>query len=111
MSNLEYIDLEMQVYLMDEKLRISEARSLFRFRTRMAKFWENFKGGRPPEPCPICKEVDSVDTEEHSFKCKVITSNISIEGEYIEIFGTRPGQKIAKTVENIEKFREQYLDK
>jgi hypothetical protein len=111
MSNLEYTDLEMQVYLIDEKITTSQARALFRFRTRMAKFWENFKGGRPPEPCPICKQKDSVDTEEHSFKCGTITSNISIEGEYSELFGLRAGQKIAKTSENIEKFREEYLDK
>ena len=63
MSNLEYTDLEMQAYLMDEKITTHQARSLFRFRTRIARFWENFKGGRPPELCPICKDADSVDTE------------------------------------------------
>ena len=70
----------------------------------MARFWENFKGGRPPELCPICKEADSEDTEEHSFKCGVITSNIPVDGEYSEIFGPWAGQKIAKIVENIEKY-------
>ena len=111
MSNLDYDDLEMQQYLKDENIKTNQARALFRFRTRMARFWENFKGGRPPQPCPICKQAQSVDTEAHSFKCEVIASNISVDGEYSEIFGPRAGQKIAKTVENIEKYREQYLEK
>ena len=44
MDNLTYGDLEMQGYLKNEKIRVNQARSIFRFRTRMARFWENFKG-------------------------------------------------------------------
>ena len=47
MSNLTYEDLEMQGYLKDEKIRVNQARAIFRFRTRMARFWENFKGVGP----------------------------------------------------------------
>ena len=49
MDNLKYSDLDMQMYLMDDAITTSQARALFRFRTRMARFWENFKGGRSPE--------------------------------------------------------------
>ena len=84
---------------------------IIQIQNKNGKIQGKFQGGETPELCPICKQADSVDTEEHSFKCGTITSNISIEGEYSELFGLRAGQKIAKTVENIEKFREEYLDK
>ena len=45
-DNLEYSELLMQNYLKDVKIKVKEAKSLFKFRTRMAKFWGNFKGAR-----------------------------------------------------------------
>ena len=104
MNNLTYADLEMQSYLKDEKIRVDQAKILFRFRTRMARYWENFKGGRPPDPCPVCKEP-------HSFQCGVTASNVTINGIYNNIFGARVGEITAKTVENIEQFRKQFLEK
>ena len=111
MDNIIYEDLEMQGYLKNEKIRVNQARSIFRFRTRMARFWENFKGGRPLQPCPVCKEAQSVDTQSHSFQCGVINVNLKVEGDYKHLFGSRIDVKTAKLVENIEKYREQFLDK
>ena len=109
MNNLTYADLEMQSYLKDEKIRVDQARILFR--TRMARYWENFKGGRPTDPCPVCKEAQSVDTQPHSFQCGVTASNVTINGSYYNIFGARVDEITAKTVENIEKYRQHFLEK
>ena len=38
MNNLTYADLEMQSYLKDEKIRVDQARILFRYRIRMARY-------------------------------------------------------------------------
>ena len=111
MDNLTYGDLEMQGYLKNEKIRVNQARSIFRFRTRMARFWEHFKGGRPPQPCPVCKEAQSVDTQSHSFQCGVINENLTGNGHYENLFGSRVDENTAKLVENIEKFREQFTEK
>ena len=111
MDNLTYADLEMQSYLKDEKIRVDQARTIFRLRTRMARYWENFKGGRPPDPCPVCKEAQSVDTQPHSFLCEATALNVKINGNYSNIFGTRIDEMTAKTAENIEKFRAQFLEK
>ena len=73
----------MQKYLENENIKVSEAKSVFKFRTRMMKCWGNFKGGWPPQKCPICKEQGSMDTQEHSFQCRVM--NINIEGEYQKV--------------------------
>ena len=99
----------MQNYLKEEKIKVKEARMLFKYRTRMAIFWGNFKGGRPPQQCPVCKEAGSWDTQLHSFQCKVITEKITIEGNYQEIFTTNIDVNIARTVTNIEEFREEIM--
>ena len=111
MENLMYADLEMQSYLKDDNIRVDQARTIFRYRTRMARYWENFKGGRPPDPCPVCKEAQSVDSQAHSFHCEVTASNVSINGNFCNIFGVKVDEKTAKTVENIEKFRAQFMEK
>ena len=110
MSKLEYMDLEMQNYFKSNEITVSEARVLFKFRTRMTKCWGNFKGGRPPEKCPICKEDDSIDTQDHPFQCKVIKQIIKIEGEYQHIFNQTVNKEIAKTVEKMSKLREELLE-
>jgi hypothetical protein len=110
MDNLTYVDLEMQGYLKNERIIVNQTRSIFRFRTRMARFWDHFKGGRPPQPCPVCKEAQSVDTQSLSFKCGVLNENLSVEGEYKNLFGSRVDEKTAKCVENMEKFREQFME-
>ena len=111
MDNLSYEKLEMQEYLRDKNINVNQARSLFRFRTRMTRFWENFKGGRPPQQCPECSKALSVATQSHSFECEVLDSNININGNYWEIFETKVNHKVARIVENIEKFRKPYLEK
>ena len=45
MENLEYSQLEMPTYLENEQIKVKEARSLFKFRTRMMKCRDNFKLG------------------------------------------------------------------
>ena len=74
MDNIDYYELKMQDYLKNEKISVKQARILFKYRTRMARFWENFKAGRPPQPCPVCKDGLSVDTQRHSFNCKTLTT-------------------------------------
>ena len=43
MNNLFYTDLKLQEYFKDENITVAEAKNLFRFRTRAAKFKENMK--------------------------------------------------------------------
>ena len=66
MSNLNYTNLEIQEYLKKKDITPTQAKIVFKFRTRMEKFSENFKGGKPTKQCPMCTEAK--DTQEHSFK-------------------------------------------
>ena len=67
MTNLEYANLEMQEYLKNMEMTSNQAKIVFSFRTRMAKYSENFKGGKPTQVCPVCKT--STDVQMHSFQC------------------------------------------
>ena len=106
MNNLEYYTLEMQEYLKDKQISTSQAKMLFKFRTRMAYFSDNFKGGYPTKPCPLCGLSD--DTQSHSFQCKIINENIKVEGTIKDIFMPTVDKKVAKTIVNIMKLRENY---
>ena len=108
MSNLTYTNLEIQEYLKKKDITPTQAKIVFKFRTRMEKFSENFKGGKPTKQCPIRTETE--DTQEHSFKCKVINMNIQVEGNLSDIFTLDIDKKTAKTLESIVKFRESYLE-
>ena len=45
MINLEFSNMEMQEYLKDKRITPAQAKIIFRFRTRMERLSENFKGG------------------------------------------------------------------
>ena len=110
MENLVYDKLELQNYLKNEKIRVKQARIIFRFRTRMARCWGNFRGGRPPQICPVCKDDQSTDTQTHLFECRIVKENIKLSGDYKMIFSKQVDDEIATTLENIEKCREIYSD-
>ena len=108
MVNLNYTSLEMQDYFKDDKITKSQARTIFKFRTRMEKFSENFKGGKPIKECPLCGEIE--DSQIHSFVCPKIKENIEVEGKLEDIFSPVIRKEIAKTLENIVKFRAEYME-
>ena len=108
MNNLSYSALEMQDYLKNNEISTAQAKILFRVRTRMEKFGENFKGGKQTKPCPVCEE--SMDTQSHSFHCKVISRNISVNGNYEDMFTSKVDKMVAEDIERIVKFREGYLE-
>ena len=46
MRNIDYSELTIQTYLLREDISIEQKRMLFKFRTRMIEFGENFRAGR-----------------------------------------------------------------
>ena len=108
MDNLFYVNLEIQKYLKDKKLTLKQARAVFKFKTRMANYSDNLKAGNETKPCPLCKE--GLDTQRHSLVCKVIQQNIKVNMMYGDIFHSKVDKEVAKTVENILNFREEFLN-
>ena len=46
LANLEYDAIEMQSYFLREDVKIEQKRLIFKYRTRMAEYGENFQAGR-----------------------------------------------------------------
>ena len=74
----------MLAFLKNKNISVKQAKMLFKFRTRMTTFSENFKGGKQIQSCPLC--LNNTDMQKHSFLCKIIQENIHIKGRYEEIF-------------------------
>ena len=110
MSKIRYVDfkdLKLSKYLELQDLDTEQAKSIFQYRSRMAKFSGNYRGSNPIKICPLC--YSHPDTQQWSFKCSIIKKNIQIEGTYEQILEGDIDQKIAKTVNSILKFREMSL--
>ena len=61
MSNLHYTEIKTQEYLQSPNIRMEEALNLFKFRTHMADFGENYRAGAEFVLCPLCsKDGDSI---------------------------------------------------
>ena len=105
MRNLTYSELKIQDYLLLKTINISEAKSLFKFRLRMAPFGENFRGGQKTIICPLCK--NHPDGQSDSFGCTQLKKVIHINGNYNQIFYKDIPKELATTVNNIYTFREE----
>ena len=100
----------MQEYLTDRSINTSQAKAVFKYKTRMANFSDNFRAGEATKPCPLCNEANALDTQQHSLLCRVIKENIQIDTTYEEIFFSKVAVETARTLEHILKFRQDYLN-
>ena len=106
MENLEYSELKMQSYLKDPDISVAEARNLYRYRTRSAKYKENMKSSYTTTSlaCLVC--FVQPDTQQHSLQCPEIKAKVKVEGIYKDIFEEDIPSDISKTLLRISKFRE-----
>ena len=96
MGNLQYEELKMQNYLKNESITVKEAQNLFKYRTKVARFKENFRNNYDEIGCPLC--LDQPDTQAHCVQCPIIKENIKIQGEYSDIFSEKISKEISKTL-------------
>ena len=104
MENLHFDNIELANYLKLNKLTVTEAKTVFQFRSRMANFTDNYRGTNPRNICPLC--LSHPDTQEAAFHCSVIRKNIIINGTYSDIMDGNISKEVAKTITDIIKFRE-----
>ena len=103
--NLKYPELKMQEYLLLNNMTKKEAIILFKFRTRMSPFSENFKAGKFSSTCPLC--FSHIDSQEESFNCAVLNKIMQIKGTYAEIFSGNFSEDLVKTLDNIYSYRKE----
>ena len=109
LKDLNYIQLEAQEYLKNMDITANQARILFKYRTRMSNYWQNFKGGLEEITCKVCKEVETVDSQKHFLECRVAKKSLNVEIVYQHIF-TKVTPSLARSLERIELFRIEYLN-
>ena len=103
MKLLKYQNLEMQTYL--EKFVADEAINIFKFRVKMAKFDGNYHGQHPIKPCPLCFEHE--DTQDLSFQCKIVKTEVKQNVKYEEIFQKEVPESLGKVLTQILSIREE----
>ena len=95
MENLTYTKLKMQNYLKSSEFNMNESLNIFKYRTRMADFGENFRAGYDRVLCPLC--LGHLDNQSQSFQCIAINNEIKIQGNINELYGENIPKKIGKT--------------
>ena len=105
MEDLDYNKFEMAKYLELADISVKEAHNIFQFRSKMAKFKDNYGGIKTSDNiCHLCHS--HTDTQKSSFECSVIKENINLEGKYSDIMKGSISKELAKTLSNILKIRE-----
>ena len=112
LGNLKYDVLECQKYIKNKSLSKNQVELIFKSRCRMKLYWENYKGWKFTRRCPLCNEANKDDTQIHSFDCRVIKEHLSLEEcRLSDIYSDNISSRLAKSIENIEKLREQVIGK
>ena len=93
---------ELSTGLLNE-LDVHEAKTVFKFRVRMAQFSGNFKGQGPPDLCP--PSALHPDLQEECLQCPVVRGKIEIDMQYENIFVSVITRNVARTLQAITKLR------
>ena len=110
MQNLEYTEMNLQNYFLLPRIRIDQVRNIFKLRTRMAPFGENFRGGKEYIVCPLCNEA--FDNQEHAFKCEIIREHIDMKGVNMkDIYNNNITLETAETITKMLEIRKQLIEK
>ena len=98
----------MQEYMNDAGITTNQVRVTFKYRTRMSNYWKNFKGNISPQICPLCREDNSIDSQEHSLECDTIKRSLKVDIKLKDIYeNVTPA--VAKSLERIDEYRDTYM--
>ena len=87
LDNIEYKEFKIQDYFVDDRIESWIAKEIFKFRTRMTQVNENFKNNFQYESiCPICKDPNENDDQNHLLNCKKLNDLCPIKRNYFDIF-------------------------
>ena len=108
LDKLNYKELKMQDYLLSEELKPNQKKLLFKYRTRMAEYGENYRAGRTQVMCPLCKL--HLDNQEMSYQCEAIKAEITVTGRLENIFEENISVETAQMIMKITEVRKLILE-
>ena len=108
MSAHYYAELKPQKYLTMKNAKINHIRNIFRFRTRMANFGDNFRQKNYQIMCPLCH--NHVDSQSLSFQCNYYKDKMKIHCDMKDIDTPEVTLETAITVTEMMRLRENELN-
>ena len=106
MNLTNYSQFKMQDYLTDPNTDVETKKAVFRWRTFMEDFLQNYCSRTVDTLCPLCGI--HADTEQLCFStCKVIKQNVNVQGNYEDIFSETVNSKVASSLYLISQIRKQ----
>ena len=102
------MELKTQSYCHIEGIRAQEVQNVFKFRTRMTKVAENYKGKEGGKLCPLCDK--HVDNQENLFSCEVLKEKFKNEWEIENIYTNKVNIDVARNVTKFTKTRSKILE-
>ena len=104
LDNVSYTDVECQEYFKSDQISSEQKRMIFKFRTRMERFGENFRGGQNIIMCPLC--LLHPDNQDLSLQCPEVRKEINhSKGDIKEIYGDKIGRDIFNIVTKVMELR------
>ena len=107
LDKLFYTSLSTQEYLTERKLSAAQAQLVFKYRTRMANYNENFRGYTGHTPCPLC--LSHLDCQSMCMSCPTIKENIGVDGQYQKLFSNKITKEWVKILESVDNFRNDFF--
>ena len=108
MTNITYKSLKMQNYFTRPDVEHQDKKTIFRYRVRMERFGENFRGGAESIQCPLC--FSHLDNQEMSFNCPKIKQEIDIQGNISDIYEDDIPSSSIQTIMKISRYRTNKLE-
>jgi hypothetical protein len=109
MEKLIYKDLKIENYLLSDEIEYKQKQTIFRFRTRMERFGENYRAGKNRAICPLCHL--HYDSQELSLQCPEIRKEMKVVGNIEEIYNEDIGKAIVGTLTKITEIRKNKIGK
>ena len=103
-----YPELKPQKYLSLKGARIEQIRNIFRFRTKMANFGDNFRNNRASLVCPLCKK--HYDSQALSFQCEYYRDKLEITCNMSDIYCDEISLETARTITDLMNLRAKQIE-
>ena len=107
LDNLYYDELKMQNHLVSKDISVNQVQILMKYRSRMADYHKNYQGKEILKRCILCP--NHFDNQEDIFTCDYNKEKLTMVGDYEDLFQERIKPELIRTLEKINKLRENKL--
>ena len=107
LNSLSYPEFSARNYIMSDELNTKEKRLVFKVRTRMIEFGENFKGGMAHIMCPLCNL--HFDHQDLATECPSIRDKVEITGSFSNLYKDKVCLNSVKLASKIMDIRKQQV--